>query len=460
MTDSVKTEDSPKAMGSTRKKLALAVVVMSNFCAMCCISLIAPFYTVEAGKKGVSLTLVGIIYSSSEFITLATSPIFGYLLSKYNPRTFYIVGLCLFGGCDVIFGCLDLVPSGTPYIVACFSVRSLEAIGTSSVLNASFTIAGLFFPERIATVFGMLKTASGTALMFGPAIGGILYQLGGYGLPFWVLGSCTFVCGCASCLLLPRQEQEFAPSVESPSCHKLLRSVSVWFAFFSNFASKFAIGCFVPFYAAHLLQFNLNQGTIGLVFMVLPGAYTISTLVCGYLFDHKVPAAPSICAGLCSLSISFILIGPAPFLSFVPTMLWLTILVTFFIGLSIAPILVGSMKYIFEEARNMGFMDDGGLIGPLSAIVQCAVSSGNFIGPIVGGALVEHFGFPWAMTISSIPAVIMLADHMHLSKPVPSQPILSLHGIRVASVLQRDRGGSWNVLQNKLTIHIQMHSEQ
>ncbi|XP_046350917.2 MFS-type transporter SLC18B1-like [Haliotis rufescens] len=402
MADSVIAENSPKVTDTRRKTVTLAVIVLSNFCAVCCMSLMAPFYAIEAAKKGVSLTVVGIIYSSSELVTFLTSPVFGHMLSKYNPRPFYIAGLCLFGACDIIFGCLDKLPPGTPFIVACFIVRSVEALGTSAVMTASFTIAGFCFPERVATVFSVLRTAVGIALMIGPALGGALYQLGGYGLPFWVLGSCTFVCGGASCLLLPHQEAKLVPSKQSLSGVGFFRSTLVWFGILSIFSSQFGICSLFPFYAQHLLQFNLNQGIIGVIFMAAPTAYTVAVPLWGHLLDRNVPAVPSLCMGMCCLSISYLFFGPAPFLRFVPTVLWLTILMSAFIGFFFAPVTVSSVKNIFQEARNMGLEDDGALFGPLAGVIQSATYFGNFTGPLAGGILVQHYGFPWTMTACSI----------------------------------------------------------
>ena len=45
------------------------------------------------------------------------------------------------------------------------------------------------FPDKVATMFATLEAFFGVGLIFGPSIGGVLYQVGGYTLPFAVLGS-------------------------------------------------------------------------------------------------------------------------------------------------------------------------------------------------------------------------------------------------------------------------------
>lgn len=46
-----------------------------------------------------------------------------------------------------------MCPSGTIYIVMCFLTRTVEALGSSAVLVASFAIVAHEFPDNVATVF-------------------------------------------------------------------------------------------------------------------------------------------------------------------------------------------------------------------------------------------------------------------------------------------------------------------
>ncbi|XP_048259854.1 MFS-type transporter SLC18B1-like [Haliotis rufescens] len=193
----------------------------------------------------------------------------------------------------------------------------MEALGTASVMTSSFTIVGLCFPGRIATVYGVLKSVSGAALMIGPALGSGFYELGGYGLPFWVLGGCTFACGCASYVILPHQDT--VPPTQRPSGFAVFGSPSVWFGILAIYAAFFTFNSMYPFYAQHLTQFHLSQGIIGLIFMIPPSVYAFATPLWGYLLDKHVSAVPTLWVALWCLSTSTLFFGPAPFLGFVPT---------------------------------------------------------------------------------------------------------------------------------------------
>lgn len=44
------------------------------------------------------------------------------------------------------------------------------------------------FPYNVATMFAVLETFFGVGLILGPTVGGALYQVGGFTLPFVTLG--------------------------------------------------------------------------------------------------------------------------------------------------------------------------------------------------------------------------------------------------------------------------------
>ncbi|XP_046584319.1 MFS-type transporter SLC18B1-like [Haliotis rubra] len=404
MVESVTTEDKSGLTSSkkTKKRLLLVVIAASNFCVLCCVSLIAPFYAIEAAKKGVGETVIGVIYGCSEFVIFLTSPIIGYLLSKFSPRSFYIVGLWMFGICEVLFGWMNRLPAGPLFVVPCLVLRTVEALGTAAVLTSSFAIVGHTFPETVVSVYGILETVVSLGFMAGPAIGGGLYQLGGYGLPFWALGTCTVFFGCVSYALLPTLDH-----VESTknSSLPLLRSPEVWFGICSIFVALFATVIMHPVYAEHLGQFNLTQSEIGFAFAACPAAFSVSSMTCGYLLENCAPAVPVLVAGMICGAIIYLFLGPAPFIC-VSSTLWLSVLTVGLVGLCTAPIVVSSIKYIFAQARRLGYSESNATFGMISGTIHAANYLGTFTGPLVGGVLTEHFGFAWAMT-SCIPVLML-----------------------------------------------------
>ena len=64
------------------------------------------------------------------------------------------------------------------FTVMCFVVRGFAATGCTASSTASFVITANTFPNNIATVFGILEMSAGLGFMVGPAVGGVLFEVG------------------------------------------------------------------------------------------------------------------------------------------------------------------------------------------------------------------------------------------------------------------------------------------
>ena len=154
----------------------------------------------------------------------------GKNLRKLGAKRVFNLGILTTGTCSVLFGVLDRIPSGKLFIGISIVVRSVEAVGNSGFLtgkhilhileiersylkrilsfSAIFSMIAKEFPDRVATMFATLEAFFGLGLIFGPSIGGILYQAGGYTLPFVVLGSILICVACVTFFVLPGRLNE------------------------------------------------------------------------------------------------------------------------------------------------------------------------------------------------------------------------------------------------------------
>ena len=154
-------------------------------------SIMAPFFPNEASNKGMSETVSGFVFSFYALIVMISSPILGSLLPVIGAKFMLISGIFASGVSNILFGTLDRIIDLTSFTVFCFIVRATEAIGVAAFSTASYTYIMYVFPDDIGTAFGLTETCVGIGMSLGPAVGAGLYALGGYGLPFYVLG--TFV---------------------------------------------------------------------------------------------------------------------------------------------------------------------------------------------------------------------------------------------------------------------------
>lgn len=83
-------------------------------------------------------------------------------------------------------------------------IRIIEALGNAAFLTASFAIIAKEFPDNVSVTFASLETFFGLGLIVGPMVGGLLYQMGGYFLPFVTLGLLLFSTAVITLCVLPK----------------------------------------------------------------------------------------------------------------------------------------------------------------------------------------------------------------------------------------------------------------
>lgn len=120
------------------------------------------------------------------------------------------------------------------FITLAFVIRIIEALGNAAFLTASFAIIAKEFPDKVSLTFASLETFFGLGLIgtafvvslwnsvtsqkhtknwtffylettiVGPLVGGALYSVGGYFLPFVTLGLFLFLTAIITLCVLPK----------------------------------------------------------------------------------------------------------------------------------------------------------------------------------------------------------------------------------------------------------------
>ena len=181
--------------------IVLMVLIPYIFLTSSYYSLFAPFLPGEALKKGINQTQIGLIFGVFQLAVLILSPIFGKYLDKLGIKFLFVSGLFLSSGSEILFGLLNRSPDGYIYFIMCMACRIVTALGGS--MGQSFAIIGCFFPDRIASISAVIQVFNGLGLMIGPLLGGLLYQFGGFQLPFFAMGGALFLVFLVAFFLFP-----------------------------------------------------------------------------------------------------------------------------------------------------------------------------------------------------------------------------------------------------------------
>lgn len=378
---------------STRQLLMIFTYIYGNFFLAACVSLQAPFFPREAEDKGASSTAYGLVFGVYELAIIFVSPLVGKLVGRTSPKIWIQSGLLLTGLMTILFGLLDKAPAGLWFIVLAFVIRILEGVGAASFTTPSYTATAEEFPTDQATILSLLETSFGLGLICGPTLGGSLYELGGYSLPFLALGACLILGSAINfAVCFGQSTPVHDPQQLQAEYLKILLSPGIVLDALCVVTSLTFIGYNAATLEPYLRQFELSVMTVGFIFIITGAIYAITTPLWGKLCGCCNTRMLCLMGCIFCL-IGFIIIGPLPFIHSEASLLWIIIalvLIGIGTGVKLVAALVGSFRYSIDE---LGMPDNKSTFGVCSSIYHTSTSVGAFLGPSLGGFLVESLSY-------------------------------------------------------------------
>uniref|UniRef100_A0A1B6M1Z0 Major facilitator superfamily (MFS) profile domain-containing protein n=1 Tax=Graphocephala atropunctata TaxID=36148 RepID=A0A1B6M1Z0_9HEMI len=417
-----------------RQWLTMAAIGSVHFSSAICISLQAPFYPHEAELKQATATEYGLVFGSFELVAFLSSPIIGKYLDTIGIRTLLHTGMVIAAISAILFGMLDYVMDHDWFISLSFLLRMTESLGSTAALVAAFSITAAVFPQSIGTTFATLEVFYGVGYIVGPTIGGILFAIGGYKLPFVVNGLAMLMFALLIAYILPPLYQEVRPKPQAGIMEflcvpgVLLNSVAV-------VATAISMGYYSATLEPHLREFKLSSIAMGLMFVVSGGTYACVAPIVGRICDRWAYPKRVVSIGCLLIVLSFTIVGPAPYIP-LPTTLPLCVLGLLIHGVGLAAMMVPTFMDSICSAVAAGFNDDLGTYGMLSGLWSASFSLGAFIGPSVAGVLYDTVGFRnGTLFVITIHSVLFVVCNCFISFEKRKNP--PLNRIRLLS----DRGG-------------------
>jgi len=297
------------------KILNLLIVSCKYFLAGVSLSLISSFYPTEALNRGVSLSMTGLVIGTAYVLALLATPFCGKYVQKVGARRFLILGSFLIGPGNIFFGFLSDINDTATFLSLSILIRLLIALGYSGLAPAAITFA---VKEVSGINQGKVLAGTGAAFavgtMFGPVIGGYLHDLGGFSLPFFVIGIIMIILSLVSLFYFKEStDNDNLNTEESTSWTRLLNTPGVLVGIFSivlaGIAKRWYSGSLGPFLRD---TYNLSSSQIGLVFLSFGLVYSICVPLVGILIHRGVDCLVTILIGNILIAVSFIFIGPIP----------------------------------------------------------------------------------------------------------------------------------------------------
>ena len=174
----------------------------------------------------------------------------------------------------------------------------------------------------------LAESFNGVGSMFGPTIGGFLFDIGGFPLPFWASGGFSLLLAVASVFFLDdfEENQDEVDSARDVTWREIVTSPGVPVSTLSIIVAGLAWQWYSPSLEPHLLQtYGLSASNTGLVFTAFGITYSIFSPVAGYLTDKGLDGLVTMIFGNVLIMISFMFIGPIPAFSMIGDSLALTV---------------------------------------------------------------------------------------------------------------------------------------
>ncbi|KAF2882673.1 hypothetical protein ILUMI_23497 [Ignelater luminosus] len=388
------------------QRMTLLLLAFVDFMCFCSMSIMAPFFPREAAEKGLSDTLSGFVFSFYALIMFMMSPIVGKILPRFGTKYLFISGIFLTGACNLLFGLLEFIEDYYAFTTFCLLIRGLEALGASAFSTASYVLVVHSFPENIGSVLGILETFVGLGMSVGPAVGGMLYSVGGFDLPFFVLGVTMILVIPLTIYLLP-PINDVAVSGKGQSVFKLIKVPAVAVTSLIVVVASSTWAFLDPTLEPHLRQYVLSPQQIGLIFLLFSALYGIFSPIWGWVADKVNSHWSMMVWGLAFSTVSLLMLGPCPYIPFLENSLWLDVVALCTLGITVALVLLPTFQGILKSAIAGGCEDSLPTYSLVAGVWSCMYSLGEVIGPSLGGFILEHYGFPVCSTVMAVMTFIM-----------------------------------------------------
>lgn len=174
-------------------KQNLYVIWLSQFIAMLGMSLVVPFLPFFLRELGVSdpdslARWSGLAFSGPFFVSFIATPFWGWVGDRTGRKAMVVRAVFGLGVSQVLIG---FAQNPAQLLLG----RMVQG-GISGFIAAAMALVASTTPkERIGVALGTLQTATATGTVLGPLVGGVLADLLGYRMIFWVTSGLCFASG-------------------------------------------------------------------------------------------------------------------------------------------------------------------------------------------------------------------------------------------------------------------------
>ena len=392
-------------MGKQRKKSTLVVLMLVMVVNALAYGTIIPLLYPYASKFGINPTGLSWLFVSFSVAQFIATPIMGRLSDRYGRKPLLVISLL---GTSLSLAAFAAARN----VEWLFAARILDGITGGNVSVAQAVIADSTQGKERGKSLGMLGAAFGFGFLVGPALGGVLSQIG-LTTPFWFASGLAMVGVILAILVLEEtvgkggaRKLEHEPLFKWRSLFGALLTPDVGVVLLITLLVSMAQNAWIIGFQAFTVDvLKLSAKTIGLMFA---GVGLVSVMMQGYgvrLLMDKIESKRKI------LTASLVIVCLLQFVfGFAESALVFTLVMLVYVAV-FAPAVPVITAIVSERTKSE---DQGGILG----INQSYTSVGQIFGPLAAGMIIG--GGPRRVFLLSA-AVMVLALLASLRLYVPSR---------------------------------------
>jgi multidrug resistance protein len=355
------------------RAVAVALVTFATFTDMVAYSVAAPVLPDLSRKLGASPTVIGLLFASFGLTLLVVSMPMGAVSDRIGRKGPMVGGLLALAAASILFA----FANSLPWLFAARLVQG-AADAVTWVVGLAL-VADLYDQDERGRVMGLVMAGTNFAFMFGPSIGGWLYESGGMRLPFLFVATLALA-GAAAFLWfeIPRRRVPHDPV----PIGVVLRVPAAAACAAAVVAASATIAMLEPVLPLFLtVRLAIGPARVGLIFGIGAVASTALHPTYGRLVN-RFGARRLTMIGLVLVACVLPLLSLA---SSFRSAIGLYVLSTAAVAMVITP----SLAYMAEATASAGV----GSFGVGYGLYNMAWGAGLLSGPAIGGFLYERMGF-------------------------------------------------------------------
>ena len=155
-----------------------------------------PFFPIEIEKRQIDNKVTAYILATYNLSALIGSFFTDSVIGKLGRRYSVLLGMLSEGTGYILFGVNGYINHKPTYIALAITARFIQGFGGSVVSATMYSIVLNFYLVNKTRALTMIESAMCGGVLLGPALGSVLFMIGGF--QFMIFSFGTFLLMCAA----------------------------------------------------------------------------------------------------------------------------------------------------------------------------------------------------------------------------------------------------------------------